>query len=55
MNDQATHMGLPSKRSEPVRFVPSGHTLQTAFIPTNVPRIPERTFPKQAKTPLPIA
>jgi hypothetical protein len=32
------------------RFVPSETTVLTAFLPTNVVRIPKRSFPKTAKT-----
>jgi hypothetical protein len=44
-------VGQVEIRSEAVRFVPSETTVLTAFLPTNVPQIPQRSFPKTAETP----
>ena len=40
-----------SNRSETLRFVPRENIAPTAFLATNLLRIPQRTFPKRAKVP----
>jgi hypothetical protein len=44
-------VGPAANRSEILRFVPSGSVLLSAFLATNVPQIPQRSFPKTAETP----
>jgi hypothetical protein len=43
-------VGQAETGAKTIRFVPSEATVLTAFLPTNVVRIPQRSFPKTSKT-----